>query len=390
MEKTIQIYARVMYLKSFPKYIFDISQAAKQHGVDGPQGAKAKGGPGSRAVERTRQSDDEDDAPRPLGLKAAKKIAREEAEVAEVKARNVRAIRFEQEKFTERAALHRQTIEADQARAAADLETASVARDTEDNLVMRMDLEHLPLKRQKYWEDVQEEIEERRALRRVQRLAAAEAATFAAVELAAAAEVARVFALSPAGIAAARAAEEAADAADADRAAAMVAAAAATLAAAEAESLEAAHRAALAAATARRLEEEGGRSTQVPARAAVVAEGGGGGEEGGEAEEEGGFDDAEERAEYCDLLDKLASQMRLDETHEDARVEVDMGVETEEDEDMETEDSPDTEAPTERQTVPPPDLDSPERVLATPLQTPRRRTPSRPAPSRPVRSLPLN
>ena len=148
-KKPFKLIPELKYLKSFPKYLFDIIQAAKLYGVDGLNGTKPKGGPGSRAVERTRMSDDEDEGPRPLGLRAAKKIAREEAEVAEVKARNLRAIQFEQEKFQERAALHRQTIEADQARAAADVKTAEVNRDVEDNNVMRMDLTHLPLKRQK-------------------------------------------------------------------------------------------------------------------------------------------------------------------------------------------------------------------------------------------------
>lgn len=116
-----------LFLKQFPRYVFDMSQAARKNGIDGT-GRKARGGPGSRVVERSRASDseEEDRGERPPGHKLAKKLQKQEEERQIVKARNEAAIAFEQENYTKRAALYRQSIQCDNGRAAADRYVAEV------------------------------------------------------------------------------------------------------------------------------------------------------------------------------------------------------------------------------------------------------------------------
>ena len=147
------------FLKDFPRYMFDLSQALKNVGKDGTNARKAPGGPRSRKVPRMRQADEDEDDPRdrPPGQSQSRKLRREDEEREVVKARNLAAIVFEQETYTKRAALLRQTIMSDDAKAAAECHTTDVNREVEDNVVVRMIIDGLDDKEQKYWKRAKKE-----------------------------------------------------------------------------------------------------------------------------------------------------------------------------------------------------------------------------------------
>ena len=226
--------------------------------------------------------------------------------------------------------------------------------------------------------DQQDEIMEKRAERRVQRLAAADRARAEAEVEAARAELAREFALTPEGIAAARAEEEAADAAEADRAAAMVARDAAILAATHSAAREAAEAAATAAVLAEKAallpefrEVGGGASSAMGAADEEDAE------DGGEGGAEVGEEEMAVRKEYADILDRLAMESNPDDDREDEVEGEEEGEEDREEHGAGGEDESETQG-TEMDTDSPLTQSSPETVPTTPV-APRRRV-SRPKP----------
>ena len=88
-------------------------------------------------------------------------MQREEEEREVLKLRNLAAIAFEQEIYTERAALHRESILSDNGRAAANMKLAEVNREVEDHRVMGMDLELLDEESRMYFRGVKAKIRRR-------------------------------------------------------------------------------------------------------------------------------------------------------------------------------------------------------------------------------------
>ena len=277
--KHLEVFTHVdefLFLRSFPKYMYDYGQALKNGGDVSGGPKKAPGGPGSRKVVKTRQYDTDEEltGERPARQKRARKLQREEEEREVLKLRNLASIAFEQEIYTERAALHRESILSDNGRAAADMKLAEVNREIEDHRVMGMDLELLDEESRMYFRGVKAEIRRRTDERAAQQEVDMENARVAAEVVAEERRRAEEYAASPEGIAASRAAEEAADEADAARAAAMVAA---TLAASAATVAKVATAAAVVVAAAKR---EAVRA----AKRAAVAEGEAGDGEGSDEE----------------------------------------------------------------------------------------------------------
>ena len=127
------------FLKTKKKYMLDTAQVARNDvlAADGTR-KKGKGGSGSRKVTRSRvvDSDEEDLGDNVPRQKLSRRIAKETGENDIAHAKNLAEIDLEREKFTQKAELHRQSIQVDSDRVAVDRQVSETTQWNSDKEVM--------------------------------------------------------------------------------------------------------------------------------------------------------------------------------------------------------------------------------------------------------------